>query len=70
MKYCVPCGKEHLTIYDYCSDCGHKLLHVWPFKCLECGHGANASAKFCCCCGSNLMIANKEIETEKDWIRE
>lgn len=62
MKFCPSCHLQPITIFDYCSNCGAEMTLVWKFKCLECGHGSDISSKFCCCCGSNLFIANQEPE--------
>ncbi|MEE9377039.1 MAG: zinc ribbon domain-containing protein [Candidatus Lokiarchaeia archaeon] len=50
IKFCPKCGKLFEKKWDFCQECGTRIL----MKCPSCGVKVKGNPKFCVKCGTNL----------------
>ena len=50
VKFCPKCGKRFEKKWDFCQECGTRIL----MKCPSCGIKVKGNPKFCVKCGINL----------------
>jgi len=50
VKYCPKCGRLFEKKWDFCQECGTRIL----MKCVSCGFKVKGNPKFCVKCGLNL----------------
>jgi len=64
VKYCPKCGRLFEKKWDFCQDCGTRIL----MKCPSCGIKVKGNPKFCVKCGINLSEI-KVIQTPSTHIK-